>query len=318
MSGWIVPAVTGPTEVADEAIVLPHEHLLIDYGVLTGEPRTAVDADVRADLVRRLSAARRAGVGVIVDCTPPGYGRYLDVMAEVGAAAGVAIVAATGSFCEAWAPLPWWVPLSSTEQLATAFVRELTEGAGDTTWRAGIIKTATGEVASATEQRVLTAAGRAQRATGSPIVAHTTGGLGLLHLDRYAAEGADLSRVLVSHVGFEEDPVAYACAIAERGAYVGFDRIGHHHFFADEHWVNLTVALLEAGHGDRVLLSHDAVTRFSGPAAIGAHTFSDYTYVPQVFLPALRAAGVDPATISRLVRDNPRAWLAGEQGATHP
>jgi predicted metal-dependent phosphotriesterase family hydrolase len=55
-----------------------------------------------------------------------------------------------------------------------------------------------------------------------------------------------------------------------------------------------------------VVLSHDAVTEFNGPAEIAAHTFSDYTFIANTFLPALKDAGVDDPTINLLVRENPR------------
>lgn len=313
----LVRSVVGDVELG-EGIVLPHEHLLIDYGILRGEPREYVDDRLRATLIAALTGLAAHGVQAIVDCTPPGYGRYLDLMQEVSQASEVAIIAATGSFCETWAPLPWWVQRASVSELSDWFVRELTEGAGDSLIRAGVIKAATGEVISPLEMRVLQAAARAQAQTGCPIVGHTTMGLGLQQLEVYEREGADLTRVLISHVGFEQDPLTYATAIAARGAYVGLDRIGHHHFFPDDHWVSLTQALVDAGYGDRILLSHDAVTRFSGPPAIGAHTFSDYSYLPTTFLPKLRAAGMQEELVRVLSRRNPRAWLCGTTGTERP
>lgn len=306
-----IRTVDGDIEAPPEGIVLPHEHLLIDHGIPRGEPRALVDGSLLDRVSRGVVRARDAGVVVLVDCTPPGYGRYLDVLRDVARRAGVAIVAATGSFTEEWAPLPWWVRGTDVAALAEWFARELSEGAGDTTIPAGVIKCATGSAWSDEEERVLRAAGRAQAATGRPIVGHTTAGLGLEQLDVYEEEGADAARVVISHVGFEDDPVPYAVAIAERQAYVGLDRIGHHHFFADDHWVRLVLELLERGHGDRVLLSHDAVTRFSGPEDIAAKTFSDYTYLATRFLPRLREAGVDDATLDALTRRNPGRWLTG-------
>jgi predicted metal-dependent phosphotriesterase family hydrolase len=306
----VVRSVSGDVELED-GIVLPHEHLLIDYGLLRGEPREPVDDQLRTTLIGAMRALAASGVRAMVDCTPPGYGRYLDLMREVSEASGVTVIAATGSFCEAWAPMPWWVQRASVDELTDWFVRELTEGAGETLLRAGVIKTATGEVMSPLEERVLRAAARAQSRTGCAIVGHTTGGLGPQQLDIYESEGADLTRVLISHVGFEDDPAPYATSIAARGAYVGLDRIGHHHFFPDEHWIALLTHLVDAGYSDQVLLSHDAVTRFSGPAEIGAHTFSDYRYLTTRFLPKLHDAGMDEPLLHALTHRNPRNWLCG-------
>src|SRR3712207_5909956 len=95
-----------------------------------------------------------------------------------------------------------------------------------------------------------------------------------------------------------------------RSAYVAFDRVGHHHFFPDSHWIELIRFVLDQGYQERVLLSHDAVTEFIGPEEIAAHTFSDYTYVMSAFLPALQDAGVNEDTLNLLVRQNPCNFLA--------
>src|SRR3712207_7792585 len=60
-----------------------------------------------------------------------------------------------------------------------------------------------------------------------------------------------------------------------RSAYVAFDRVGHHHFFPDSHWIELIRFVLDEGYQERVLLSHDAVTEFFGPEEIAAHTRSE-------------------------------------------
>lgn len=293
--------------------LLAHEHLLIDYGDLTGAPRAHVTESLIDEICARVRAAHDEGVELLVDCTPPSYGRYLDVMRVVSERTGVHIVAATGSFCEAWAPLPSWVRALDVEALADQFVRELRYGAGATTWPAGVIKAATGLELTTNEERVLRAAAKASVATGACIVSHTTGGLGEAQLDIYEDEGVPSRRVLISHVGFEDDPHTYVDQLTARGAYVGLDRIGHHHFHPDEHWVALLRTLREVGRLDRALLSHDAVTRFSGPAEIGAHTFSDYAYLSRTFLPLLGRSGFSPAEIERLVNRNPRRWLSGEE-----
>jgi predicted metal-dependent phosphotriesterase family hydrolase len=309
-----VQTLRGPIQLDEiRGTILPHEHLLIDYGDLTGAPREPVTEPLVDELCARLTDAHNEGVDLLVDCTPPSYGRYLDVMRVVSERTGVHIVAATGSFCEAWAPLPSWVRALELDELADQFVRELRYGAGATSWSAGVVKAATGPELTRNEERVLRAAARASAATGACIVSHTTGGLGGEQLDIYEAEGVPPRRVLISHVGFEEDPHTYVEQLTARGAYVGLDRIGHHHFHPDEHWVALLGTLREIERLDRALLSHDAVTRFSGPAEIGAHTFSDYTYLSRTFLPLLERSGFSRAEIDLLVNHNPRRWLSGEE-----
>ncbi len=77
------------------------------------------------------------------------------------------------------------------------------------------------------------------------------------------------------------------------GAYVGFDRQGGG---GDAAVVPLVLALLEAGFEDHLLFSGDAFRAYARPLT--------------AFLPRLRAAGVDEATLRRITVDNPRRFLA--------
>ena len=61
--------------------------------------------------------------------------------------------------------------------------------------------------------------------------------------------------------------------------------------------------MLDAGLGDRLLLSHDR--GWYDPAQPGGGTPKPFTYISQHFLPKLRAAGLDEATIRMLTHDNP-------------
>ena len=156
------------------------------------------------------------------------------------------------------------------------------------------------------------AAAAAHRACGAPIVAHTTEGLALEQLDLFEAEGVRPDVVLVSHVCAGAEPVEYALEVARRGAYVGFDRIGHDSHDV-VHWTELVTAMLEHDLADRVVLSHDSVQRFDGPPAIAGHTFSDPDYLGRVLLPHLADRGVSPDIVDLLTRENPARWLTPEE-----
>jgi phosphotriesterase-related protein len=309
-----IQTVLGPVDPADvEGRCLPHEHLVIDYGELTGEPKRVPEpgSELERQVIDGVRALAGAGGGLLVDCTPPGYGRYPDLLAGVSSETGVRIVACTGGFTDQWAPLHPVVAALKVEALADMLVRELTEGMGGTRHKAGAIKVATGEGRiSPGEERILRAAAQAHRRTGAPVITHTTGGLGPEQVELLVGAGVDPSKIIVGHLGFEEDPKKDIRKILERGANVAFDRVGHHHFFPDEHWVELVNFVLDLGRQDRLLLSHDAVTRFFGPQEIAAHTFSDYTYLYTKFLPELRKAGIDEPTVEAITRKNPLRVLA--------
>jgi phosphotriesterase-related protein len=67
--------------------------------------------------------------------------------------------------------------------------------------------------------------------------------------------------------------------------------------------LNLILRMLEAGYADQLLLSHDR--GWYDPAKPHGGAPDPFTYLPTVFLPKLRAAGVDAPTIRKLMRDNP-------------
>ena len=301
-------SVTGPLPTDGLGQVLPHEHLLIDYGQM-GDAATPVTAEVLEKCRSVLIRLRDIGVGTVVDCTPPGYGRDLSLLGELSRATGVRLVASAGSFCEQWHPQPAAVSAAPADVLAERFVRELEGGA------CGVIKVATSHDAiSANEEKLLLGAAAAHRATGAPIVSHTTDGMGLEQLELYLSEGVALDAVLVSHVCSGSEPFDYALELAAKGAVLGLDRVGHTSHGLD-HWVALVVELKRAGLLRQVTLSHDSVQRFVGPAQIAGHTFSDPTVVTTQLVPALRRAGLTAEETHLMTHDNPRRWLLREGGA---
>jgi phosphotriesterase-related protein len=63
--------------------------------------------------------------------------------------------------------------------------------------------------------------------------------------------------------------------------------------------------MLDAGLGDRVLLSMDSGWFDPGRPDCRAGCIKGYTYLTESFLPKLRDAGVDETTIGKLTRENP-------------
>jgi phosphotriesterase-related protein len=187
--------------------------------------------------------------------------------------------------------------------LADIFTRELQHGS------CGVIKVATSQGRMTVgEEKLYRAAALAQQRTTAPIVSHTTGGLGREQVQLLTSLGVQAGDVMVSHVCSADEPADYALELARMGAMVGLDRVGHSSH-DDAHWVRLVRLLADHGCLDRVLLSHDSVQRFDGPADIAGHTFADAGYLTRTFLPALRAAGLNDHEINHVVSVNPRRWL---------
>src|SRR5690606_23256156 len=150
------------------------------------------------------------------------------------------------------------------------------------------------------ESKILRAAARASARTGAIIGSHTIKGRVVLdQLDIIASEGGSAERFISIHTQEEKDFGLHR-EVFDRGAWLEFDHIGR---APDSEIVGLVTRALAAGQGERLLLSHDR--GWFDPALPGGGTPQPYTHLVDSFLPALRAAGIDEATITRLTQDNP-------------
>jgi phosphotriesterase-related protein len=302
-------------DVSPDALgrTLIHEHLTVDWGEMLGRPKK-VDFDpgaLIAEIVGKLERLADLGVTAMAECTPYGCGRYVDLFAEVARRAPVRIVASTGFFHESWCPMHPLAVALDVDGLTDLFVREITEGMGGTLLRAGLIKTAAGDRRiSPNEEKVIRAAARARRATGCPILIHTTALMGPELLDLVATEGLAPDEVIISHVGHEPDPRGYAAELFRRGTNVSFDRVGFHAFGSDKNWLDLVAWAVGEGWIDQVFLSHDASTfNYGLELADGADLHSDYGYISRVFVPALLARGLTVAQVDTILAANPQRAL---------
>jgi phosphotriesterase-related protein len=176
--------------------------------------------------------------------------------------------------------------------------------------RAGVIGeigTSAGQMLNA-ERKVFEAAAIVHTRTGVPIYTHTSAGtLGVEQVDLLTAAGVAPSKIAVSHMDTNPD-IEYQVAVARRGAFLSYDRVGHLKFASDDIRIRLVLEMVHRGYTSQLLLSHD-MARLSRLAGRGGH---GYSFLVDVFLPRLRGAGVDEATLSAITVNNPRSFYAFE------
>jgi phosphotriesterase-related protein len=247
-----------------------------------------------------VEAARAAGVTAIVEPSTVGVGRRADILRSVSEATGFPLVAPTGVYREPW--MPPWVHAAEEATLREWMIGELTGEIEQSGVQAGWIKVgASDDGLTASETKVLRAAGGASAMTGATVGSHTIRGpVARAQVDVLESVGASLDRFVWIHAHQEPD-VAIHHDLGRRGAWIEYDGIGEPG--SDGRFVNLIQRALDAGIGDRLLLSHDR--GWYDPAQPGGGTPKPFTYLTDVFLPRLRAAGVDDATSRRLTVDNP-------------
>ncbi|UCH26233.1 MAG: hypothetical protein JSV66_00880 [Trueperaceae bacterium] len=283
-------------------MILPHEHVFVDLGPIEAKSFERADAgEVIALMAPELEAARAAGVSALVECTPVGVGRRVDLVRAVSIAADLPLVVATGIYREPWVPA--WAQEASETELRDWMLRELTAEIENTGVQAAWIKVSAGDDGmTPCEEKILRAAAAAGRATHAVIGSHTVRGAVVRdQLDLIEAAGYTPERFIWIHTQAEED-FALHLEMAQRGAWLEYDAIGSEDY-SDAYFITNIQQLLEAGFEDQLLLSHDR--GWFDPSKPGGGIPKPFTYLSEVFLPKLRRAGIDEATVEKLTRLNP-------------
>lgn len=321
-------------------ITLGHEHLLVDLRELWDSPPPArahlVDQeptlqnrgelmrnpyDSRPNLLiddpelsfRELMYYKAAGGQGLIDMTTVGIKPDPEALRALAQRTGLHVVAGCGYYRQP--VLPEEIHDRSAEEIADDLLRWLTEGMYGTTIQAGLM----GELGTSSpiypfEERQLRAAARVQRQTGASINVHPLiWGHEHLHiLDILEEEGADLSRVAISHCDELVEPEWHA-RIAERGAVLSFDTFGSETFFdrsfaqepRDTDRIECLLHLLEQGYATQITLAHDICTRLQFRHYGGW----GWDHLLTNIVPRLRHAGVSQQELDAMFIVTPRRLL---------
>ena len=291
----------GPYAAGQLGTILPHEHIFVDLGPIELENwRSAKAADVTPVMAPELEQARKAGVTALVECTPVGVGRRADIVRAVSLAAAFPVVVPTGIYREPW--IPAWAQDAGEDELAAWMLSELTGEIEASGVQAAWIKLSAGDDGiTPCEAKILRAAAAAGRQTDAIIGSHTIRGRVVAdQLDIIESAGYTPSRFIWIHTQAEPDFDLHV-AMGRRGCWLEYDAIGSD-AFTDEWFIEHIERLLDAGLDKQLLLSHDR--GWYDPSQPGARP-QPFTYLSEVFLPKLRAAGVDDKTIRQLTVENP-------------
>jgi len=290
----------GPKTEAELGLILPHEHIFVDFRPPDHpEHGIAEVADVVALMAPEVEKTRPLGVTAIVDCTPIGVGRRIDILKAISETTGMPLVAPTGIYREP--KVPAWALAASETEIADWMRGELQgeiEGSGV---QAGWIKLSVGDDdITDCEAKILRAAARVGRETNAVIGVHTKRGR-VVHdqLDIIEAVGYTAERFIWIHTQKDADFKSHL-DVARRGAWLEYDGIGSGD---DAFYLEVIPRALEAGLVDQMMLSHDR--GWYDPAKPGGGVPKPFTYLFEQFLPKLGAVGVDEATIHTLMHSNP-------------
>lgn len=333
----MVRTVLGDVAADGIANVMFHEHLLFDIvppgaagdrdGALTmatrwqtdyrsnENPANAHQTDPAVAAVE-LAAFAADGGALVVDQSVHGLARDAEGLAQASRAAGVHVVASAGCYVSPY--LGAELRTLSEADLADRFSAEITTGLDGTDIRAGLI----GEIGCSwplepVERRALAAAAEAQRRTGAAVSVHPgrhPAACGEI-LDILAANGADLSRVVLCHMDRTFPDGSGIDALLKRGACVEWDFFGieqsHYWMAADVELptdlgrLRLIRRFADDGFGDRILISHDICTR-TRMQSWGGH---GYGHILRNVVPLMRRLGFADGLVRALLTDNPLRLL---------
>ncbi|MGC9670735.1 hypothetical protein ACNTMW_29835 [Planosporangium sp. 12N6] len=315
-----VNTVLGPVPADRLGVVSVHETLLsVVPGAEHAFDITIDRAEIFETLAGKLRDFRDRGGSTIVDSTGMFHGRDVKLYEALSRSTGVHIVASTGMGPEEMLggyfltpqtnpPTPW-----PAEKFADLFTKEITEGMVvprvERRGTAGLVATAANhEGMTATEESLFRGAARAALTTGVP-VSIRYGNDAVHDLEIVLDEKLPADRVVVGGLDRKDAVAAGApLEIARRGAFVALDHVGldDDDHVTDRERAALVIELVKAGHGNRILLSSNAIGK-----ALGQPDYDlPYSYVLSTFVPFLTSQGLSDSDVQRILVDNPRELLS--------
>ena len=318
-----VNTVLGPVAADQLGKTLVHEHFAFGFPGWSADTTLApYDYDaVFKNSLQVIEKAQQHGIATIIDATTNDVaGRDPLLYKALSEKTGMHIICTTGLYTEEeGASLHFknrqaWYREDIAHSISEIFITEITKGIGTTGVKAGVIKIGTGARTAFTryEQAIMTAAAMAQKATGMPIITHTSGATGGIEQAAFLlSSGADPKKTMIGHVSNSND-IAYHKTILDKGVSLGFDRIGLDGITPSDTLADVVADLCKQGYTEQIMLSHDTVNVWLGRPIpdMSRHQKifgnSVIDFISRKFLPALAERGLSEAQINTMLAENPK------------
>ena len=298
---------SGQRAVSSMKLILPHEHILVDFGGAEVANPSRYDANEVYDFaLPQLIRARMSGVSCVMECTVEYLGRDVQLMHRLSTASGVQIAVPTGMYAASnYKYIPKWAYDASVESLADRWISEHRDGIGKSLIKPGFIKIGVNPEIGEMDAKLVHAAAMAHLATGLTIASHTGGGTAIeKQIAILRQHGVHPSALVWVHANAETDldRLEY---IARLGCWVEFDGLSADS--VDQH-LKLVQHMRKCGLLRRVLISHDAGWYSVGEPNGGL--WRPFTTLTEVFIPELVKAGLSKSEVHWLTQVNPARAFA--------
>jgi phosphotriesterase-related protein len=333
----MIETVLGPIAADQLGVTSMHEHLVSDARVLQAPAREPAPKSDRVAIenlgflrwnllaladnlvlddpelaAAELARAAALGQRAVVDLTALGLGPRPAALPGIARATGMHVVAGCGVYLDRPHPAP--IARAGEEALADRFVRalehEIEPGAG---FRAGLLGLiGTSDPVTASERRVVRAAGLAAARTGAAVTVRLdpAGRHGESILELLGTAGCPPERVVFGNVDEFIEP-GYLGALARAGATLEWC-FGNEAYYRDGYKdptdaerLDGLCAVLDAGLAGRCVLGCSVWTKVQ----LRSYGGMGYDHLLRRIVPALRARGVPQSLLDAMLVENPRRLL---------
>ncbi len=308
----IIMTVEGPIPASRMGNCLVHEHILVDF---IGADSTGFHRWDREDVVNRvlpfLDELHEWNVKTMVECTPAYLGRDPWVLRTLSKKSGIHILTNTGYYgAMEDTYLPGHFYELSAMELSALWIDEYRNGIGNSGVRPGFIKIAVapGDTLSAEHEKIVAAAAMTHNKTGLAIASHTGPDKpAFTQIQILRTYGIDPSHFIWVHA--QRGSLEGNIKAAQMGAWVSLDNVNRDQFpdpeqkFSVSWYAERITALKQAGHLDRVLISHDA--GWYSPGEESGGDFRGYSDIFTALIPELKERDFTQQNIEQLLVTNP-------------
>ena len=311
----VIMTVLGPIPASEMGITLTHEHVLVDF---VGADSTGYHRWDKREVVKKVlpyfTEIQEFQVSTLVECTPAYLGRDPWLLKTLSKKTGMHLVTNTGYY---GAHDNLFIPAKfselTAEELSPIWVDEFENGIEGSGVKPGFIKIAVdgNDTLSKEHFKIITAAALTHKQTGLIIASHTgPDEPAFEQISVLQSHGLNPSCFIWVHA--QRGSLAGNIRAAEMGTWISLDNLNLNRQPGSKYDVSWYAdrirELKDAGHLNRVLISHDA--GWYKPEEENGGTFRGFTAVFTALIPALKEKGLSSEEINLLLEVNPHNAFA--------
>lgn len=297
--------------IADKlGMTLMHEHISWDWDGADSKKRYSID-EVVDTMLPYLLDLKSLGCQTLVEATPPGAGRDIEILKKCSDKSGINIITNVGAWdggdksgkfvCE-------FVKNGTIDDISSYWSSEFFNGIGGTGIKPGFIKIALGDTGIITnlQEKLLRAAAQTSIRTNMPVQCHTfVAASARKAVQIIEEENLAYDKFIWVHADGARD-FQVTKALADKGIWVEYDCLARIPDYGK--YVGLLKMTLESGIADRLLLSQDEGAFYYGEKN-DETTIYPYARIFKEFIPLCLENGIPRDKIDKLLIENPKKVL---------